>query len=250
MLSDPSFYLVAIPAVLCFGLAKGGLGGLAMLSVPLMALEIPPQQAAGILLPILCLMDVVAVWRYWGQWSLANLRVLVPAAMVGILAGAWLFPSLSEAQVRILIGAITAGFALLELLRRRPPRPRTPHPRWGRWWGAVSGFTSFGIHAGGPPLSLYLLPQRLAPVQYVGTTAAFFLCVNYAKLAPYWMLGQLETPLLTAALVLAPFAPLGVLGGAWIVQRLPAERYYNWMFILLLLTGLRLLQQGIQQALA
>ena len=53
-----------------------------------------------------------------------------------------------------------------------------------------------------------------------------------------------------AALVLAPFAPLGVLAGAWIVQRVPAERYYNWMFILLLLTGLRLLQQGLQQALA
>ena len=54
MLSDPWFYLLAIPAVLIYGIGKGGLGGaLGILAVPMMALVIPPTQAAAILLPIL-----------------------------------------------------------------------------------------------------------------------------------------------------------------------------------------------------
>lgn len=37
MLSDPWFYLLAIPAVLIYGIGKGGLGGaLGILAVPMM----------------------------------------------------------------------------------------------------------------------------------------------------------------------------------------------------------------------
>ena len=61
MISDPWFYAVAIPAVLLVGISKGGFGGgLGTAAVPLMALVISPVQAAAILLPILCIMDLVA----------------------------------------------------------------------------------------------------------------------------------------------------------------------------------------------
>ena len=47
-ISDPHFYMFAIPAVLLVGLAKGGFGGpLSLLGVPLMSLTIAPVQAAG-----------------------------------------------------------------------------------------------------------------------------------------------------------------------------------------------------------
>ena len=63
MLSDPAFYLVAIPAVLIFGISKGGFGGgLGIAAVPLMALVVSPATAAGIMLPPLILMDVILNW--------------------------------------------------------------------------------------------------------------------------------------------------------------------------------------------
>ena len=44
MITDPFFYLCAIPAVLLYGIAKGGFGGnIAIVSVPLMALVEPPR---------------------------------------------------------------------------------------------------------------------------------------------------------------------------------------------------------------
>jgi uncharacterized membrane protein YfcA len=68
VIDQPVFYLLATLAVLIVGISKGGFGGgLAVAGVPLMSLAIPPFQAAAILLPILCLMDLAGLRAYWGR---------------------------------------------------------------------------------------------------------------------------------------------------------------------------------------
>lgn len=96
MITDPWFYVAAVPAVLLFGISKGGFGGgLGTLAVPLMALVISPVQAAAILLPVLCVMDIVSVWKFQGRWVWPEIRVLVPASLVGIGLGTILFGYMS-----------------------------------------------------------------------------------------------------------------------------------------------------------
>src|SRR4051812_22826628 len=77
IVTDPLFYLLAIPAVLALGLGKGGFAGVGMISTPLLALVLPPLQAAAILLPILVVQDVISVWAYRHEWSAWNLKVLI-----------------------------------------------------------------------------------------------------------------------------------------------------------------------------
>ena len=55
-----------------------------MISTPLLALTMPPLQAAAILLPILLCQDAISVWVYRRQWSGWNLKVLLPGALVGV----------------------------------------------------------------------------------------------------------------------------------------------------------------------
>src|SRR3546814_18468385 len=86
--------------------------------------------------------------------------------------------------IRLLIGVIARGFTANYWVRRiaRNGTPeRRPGPASGWLWGAVSGFTSFTAHAGGPPVNVYLLPLALPKTQYQATTVAFFLLVNYVK---------------------------------------------------------------------
>ena len=60
---DFFFYFTAVIGVILFGISKGGFGGpIAILSIPLMSLTMSPQNAAGILLPILIVMDFSATW--------------------------------------------------------------------------------------------------------------------------------------------------------------------------------------------
>ena len=80
-----AFYPVAVVAILVTGIAKGGFGtGSGGLAVPLMSMFIAPPEAAGIMLPILCAMDLFGVHAYRGSWSREHLRALLPGALIGI----------------------------------------------------------------------------------------------------------------------------------------------------------------------
>src|SRR5215207_4221127 len=97
IITDPLFYLLAIPAVLMLGLAKGGFAGVGMISTPLLALVLPPLQAAAILLP----QDLISVWVYRHEWSAWNLKVLIAGAVIGV-GVAWLLAAhVTDAHVRL-----------------------------------------------------------------------------------------------------------------------------------------------------
>ena len=211
MITDPYFFLTAIPAVIIYGIAKGGFaGGLGIIAVPLMALFIPPLQAAAILLPILCVMDLVALWKYRGRWILSELTLLIPASFIGIAVGALLFSQMSPAIIRLILGTIAIAFTLhywAQNWRSNGSVQRHFGPVVGVFAAATSGFTSFIAHAGGPPLGMYLLRRGLDKTAFVATTAVFFTVVNYVKLVPYTWLGQFDSSNLKTSLVLMPLAP-------------------------------------------
>ena len=255
MIADPWFYCLAIPALLFTGVSKGGLGaGAGILSVPLMSLAIPPTQAAAIMLPVLCAMDLIGLWGYRSAHDGRRLRFLLPAALIGIALGTFTFGWLSEAGIRLVIGGIAVLFVArhwIGLLRRDRIRDRPPPGRGvGVFWSAVSGYTSFVAHAGGPPLSVYLLPQRLDKTAFVATTVVFFAVVNAAKLGPYWALGQLVPGNLATSFILLPLAPLGMALGFWLHRRIDPVLFFRICHGLLLLTGAKLSWDGIRGLLA
>lgn len=246
LIADPLFYALAIPAVLLTGISKGGFGGaLAGVGVPIMALAVSPVQAAAILLPLLCLMDVVGVRAYWGKWDAANLRVMLPGAVLGIAAGALTFGALSDDAIRILIGGIAVVFTVINWLGVAARQQASgPSPVKGAFWSALSGLTSFIAHAGGPPAMIYLMPQQLDKVRFVATMSVFFTVVNAVKLIPYAWLGQLSADNLATSLVLAPLVPLGVKMGIWLQDRVNHTWFYRIAQGCLFATGLQLIYQG------
>lgn len=248
VLTDPLFYFCAVPAVIIFGIAKGGFGGtLSIIAVPLISIAVPPAQAAAIMLPILCVMDLMAVRAYWREWHTANLRILLPASVTGILLGTVTFSYLSEAHIRILIGTIALSFVAYHWLKQHN-KDALPVNAWkGRLWGCIAGFTSFGIHAGGPPLSVYLLPQRLPPRQYMSTSSIFFIFTNYIKVLAYLWLGQLNATNLATSLILLPLAPVGIWLGYWLFNKISQAVFYRFIFYFLFATGIKLIYEGIQQ---
>jgi len=241
MIDDPLFYLAAVPAVLIVGISKGGFaGGFGILGVPLMALVISPIQAAAILLPILMAMDLVGLWAYRRKFDWPNLRILVPAAAVGIGIG-WMTASLvREEHVALIVGLVALAFAAdFWTGQRREGVPGRSVPKGGLW-GAIAGFTSFVAHAGGPPFQVYMLPQRLDKTIYVGTSIVFFWAVNLIKVPPYLALGQFDTTNLMTALVLMPLAPIGIMAGVWLHNRIPEEPFYRLCYLGVTLVGLKL----------
>ncbi|MFN3954643.1 MAG: sulfite exporter TauE/SafE family protein [Pararhodobacter sp.] len=265
LLDDPAVLMAALAAVLLVGLSKGGLGGaFALMGVPVLALVMPPVQAAALLLPILLMMDAVSLWAWRGWWNAAVLRAMLPAAVLGIVLG-WLAAAVtSEAAVRLIVGVVALGFVghmLLARLRLRfafrrdasgalPESASSGETAAGRvkawFWGTMAGFTSFVAHAGGPPFQVYTLPMRLDPRVYTGTSVVFFAVVNAVKVLPYAALGLFDAPLLGAALAMLPLAVLAVLAGAALVRRMRPAVFYPFMYAMVALVGAKLVHDGLR----
>lgn len=250
MITDPLFYCLAIPVVILVGMSKGGFGGgFGMLAVPLLSLLIDPRLAAAILLPILCSMDAVGLWSFRGTWDKLNLKILLPGALLGTLAGALTFEMANADWVRVLIGLLSMYFVAHYLwgkhfLERMTQRAASKIA--GSFWGSIAGYVSYIAHAGGPPIAIYLLPQHLPKSTLAGTTILFFAIINFVKLIPYALLGQISGSSFYTSLVLLPLAPLGVLLGVYLHHRV-SDRFFYWMsYSFLLLAGIKLTYEGVR----
>ncbi|HEY8615949.1 sulfite exporter TauE/SafE family protein [Phenylobacterium sp.] len=249
MLTDPLFYALAIPAVVLMGLAKGGFSGVGAMSMPLLALAVPPVQAAAILLPILIVQDMVSVWAFRRDWDRGVLAVMLPGAVVGIVAGYLLAAKVSSVAVLAVLGAISILFAAHRLWLSRGGRIAAPanSPPWvGGLFGVAAGFTSQIAHAGGPPFQMWVLPRGLSPASLIGTTAIFFAVVNWIKVPAYLALGQFTAANLLTAAALMPVAIASTFAGVWLVKRVQAERFYTLIYILMALVGVQLLWEAFR----
>ncbi len=245
---DLYFWIIAVLAVFIVALSKSGLvGSLGLVAVPMLSLVMPARDAAGMMLPLLLVMDAIAVWTYRKDCDWRILKIMLPGAMLGTLIGWALWTVVSDAMVLLFVGIITLLFILDALLPLRKKLEGLPPSKpWGAFWGGFAGFTSFISHTGGPPFQIYVLPQKLTPVGYSGTTAFFFAIVNTSKLVPYFFLGQLNVSNLTHAAILAPLAVVGVLVGVYLVRRISVKRFYQLTYWLVFLLAIKLIIDGVQ----
>jgi uncharacterized protein len=247
LITDPYFYAVTIPAVLLLGVSKSGFGaGFGSLAVPLMALAVSVPQAAATLMPVLLLMDILGMAAFRKDFDLKLLRFLIPCGLIGIVIGALLFKLLNTNTVAGIVGFFTLLFLAQRLLF--PPKvDSAPPPKWlGAILTATSGFTSFIAHAGGPPISAYVIPLRLSPVKFTATMAFFFFIINLSKWIPYAWLGLLDVRNMTTSLVLLPIAPIGVLVGVRLARRINQILFYRFVYLGMFLTGVKLVWDAVR----
>lgn len=249
MQMDAFGWAVTALAILLTGISKAGLGGaLGGLAVPFMSMWISPRDAVAVVLPILIVMDMVGirVWRGKAEW--ADLRHLIPAALLGIALGTLLFDLLSERMVRLVLGLIAVVFAADRLLRRRPLLARGDDrvPRGFAWLcGCAAGLTSALAHAGGPPIMAYLLGRSLTKEAFVATSVFFFTAINLAKLPFYVGIGLFSRETLLASAMLLPLVPVGVWLGLRLLRRIPERPFFLFATWALGLSGVKLLWDGL-----
>ncbi|SDG75954.1 sulfite exporter TauE/SafE family protein [Pelagibacterium luteolum] len=244
---DPVFFAVAAFAVLLVGLSKSGLvASLGVVGVPLLTLVMPARDAAGMMLPLLIIMDIIALIAYRREVDWRIFWILLPGALVGSAIAWGLSAVVSEAMVRLAIGLITLLFVLDAWLPlRKKLAGLKPSRTWGTFWGSIAGFTSFISHTGGPPVQIYMLPMRLPPALFAGTNAVFFAVVNAIKIPPYFMMGQLSVANMQAALLLVPVAIGGMLIGVYLVRRIDPALFYRVAYVMIFLLSLKLIYDGV-----
>jgi uncharacterized membrane protein YfcA len=248
--TDPLFYVVGLTTIFLVSVGKGAFGGgLAILGVPLLSLVLPPLDAAIVVAPLVTFMDFFAFGSFGRKtWSKPDLVWLAPAMLVGIALGYVFFVYVDPRVVAAGIGVITLVFALDWFLRGRKSehKERPVSPLLALIAGSATGFTTFVAHAGGPPMSAYLLYRGLNKTVYAGTAVALFSLGNLVKLVPYAALAFAKPETLVQAAVLAPVVPLGVWLGKYIHDRLDQQRLFFWCYAILIVAAAKLLYDALR----
>ena len=240
--TSPLFWGLAILGVILTGISKSGFaGGAGVVAVPLLALVVPVETAVALMLPILLVMDFRTITYYWQNRSVLELKKLLPAALIGIALGGWLLAWVSPFALTLSLGMLSLLFAFWQNLA--PLVARLPGSAW--LWGATSGITSTLIHAGGPPLNMYLIGRGLPKLSWLATAGVVFGVMNLVKLVPYTLAEFWSWKVLVTALLLSPMAYLGVYLGYRLQPQLN-ERFFllscRW---LLAVSGVALLWKAV-----
>ena len=237
------FFFTVVPAIILFGIAKSGLGGsIALISIPLMTIAMPLTNALGVILPILIFSDFIATYKYRKEYDFETLKLMVPFAAIGIFIGSLTFTFFSEELLKFIIGLMGFLFAGHYFFFKKNKEAKSDKNFLkGGICSTIAGFTSFCVHAGGTPTSLYLLPLRMKKEIYVGTRIIFFTCLNLFKLPLYINLSMTNFETFKQSLILFPVALLGILIGYKLLTIIEEKLFYNILYSLIFITSTKLL---------
>ena len=149
-------------AALCIGMSKTGVQGLMLLVVPYMAMAFGAKESTGVILPMLCMADIVAVIYYKRIADWKVVAKLLPTAILGFFLAIWVDRLIPTGGFRQLMGwtlVLALGVMLWSEIFGK-------ENRWmKKWWysalfGLLGGFTTMIGNAAGPVMSVYLLSMR------------------------------------------------------------------------------------------
>jgi len=231
--------IIILCVALLTGMAKTGVHGAGMLSVPLLANVFGGLLSSGVMLPMLVLADVFGVWYYHRHASWHHLKILFPWAAVGIVAGTITGTYIND-QIFKMMMAITILVSVIIMLwleRLGQPNKIPAHKSFAITTGIAGGFTSMVGNLAGSVMSVYLLSVRLPKNAFIGTTAWFFLVVNWFKV-PFHVFGwhTISWNTVWFDLTLLPLIMLGAWLGIIIVKAL-SETMYRWFIIIMTLVA-------------
>ncbi len=147
--------------------------------------------------PLFMRTDAATLRPYWRKWNGPPTKGMIIGAAPRALMAAWVHHAVDADMFRSTIGAI-------------------------------GGFASFIVQAGGPPAAVFLSGQGLSKLIYQATTVITFWAISWLKIRAQ------------SSLLLAPFALLGAWIGAHAHRLAPVRAFFMLTYVLLLATGARL----------
>ena len=225
--SDWAWVVLFVMAIFV-GMSKTGVQGLAILTVPMLAMTFGAKPSTGLMLPVLCFAAVIGVSYYRRQAEWKYIIRLLPMAIGGFFLALWVDNMIPATEFKHLMGACLALVLAVMLWSQWKGKENILMDKW--WYsplfGLLGGFTTMIGNAAGPVMAIYLLSTRMPKLAFVGTNAWFFLCVNFLKL-PFQFFAWHNINLTTLAIdaCAIPFVLVGAFIGIRIVKFLPERGF-------------------------
>jgi len=225
-------WIILTLAALCIGMSKTGVQGMMLLIVPYMAMAFGAKESTGVILPMLCMADIIAVAYYKRIADWKVVAKLLPTAIIGFFVAIFIDKLIPAQEFRQLMG-LTLALALGVMLWSEIFGKEN---KWmHKWWyssifGLLGGFTTMIGNAAGPVMSVYLLSMRKEKMEYIGINAWFFLVVNLLKIPlQIFVWDNITWNTFSFNLMVLPVIGIGALIGIRIVKLFPEKTFRRFI---------------------
>lgn len=210
-------------------MSKTGIQGIGALTVPLLAILFGAKNSTGILLPILCFADLIAIVYYRRDFKLKYILPLLPWSIAGLVIALVVDHGIPPSQFkRLMAFCIFLGLAVLIWSESKGGKAAdiTTHAWYSPLFGTVMGFATMIGNAAGPIMSVYLLSTKLPKYVFISTGAWFVMIVNLLKVPlQVFVWDNIDMEVLLLDLTTIPFLAIGAWMGIKLVKVLPESQF-------------------------
>lgn len=243
-INSPYDWTLLFVCALLIGMSKTGIQGINVLAIPLMAINFGAKESTGLILPMLCFSDIIAVlyYRRTAEWKL--ILKLLPSAIAGFFLAIAVDKLIPADEFRRLMACcIFLGIGVMFWTERTGKEHKMFSSRWyAPAFGLMGGFTTMIGNAAGPVMAVYLLSMRLPKYSFVGTSAWFFLVVNYLKLPlQIFVWDNISFTSVALNAIAIPFMLLGTVAGVCFVKKVPEKSYRLFIIVITILSTVMLI---------
>lgn len=241
---SPLHWTVIMLCGMLIGMSKTGVPGVSMIVVPALAFIFGARQSTGVLLPILMMADIFGVTYYRRHANWNHLVKIIPWAMVGLLIALWVGELVNDEQFKNLIAILV--FLSIGLMLWQDKR-KNKHFFPDKWWfaasmGILGGFATMIGNVAGPVFAIYLLAMHLPKNSFIGTSAWFFMIVNFSKFPlQMFVWNNIDASSLAIDLLTLPAIALGAFIGIKVVKVIPEHTYRGFVIVITAISAFLLL---------
>ncbi|GGC29616.1 anion permease [Parapedobacter defluvii] len=235
LLHGPGEWVLFFFCAMLIGMSKTGVQNIGTATIPVFALLFGAKHSTGIVLPMLCMADLLAVIYYRKKFHRDLVIKPMPWALMGLVVALILGHMVPESGFKILMGGcVLLGVVTMAGMNRPESLNKVTASRWfAPVIGFVLGFSTMIGNAAGPILTVYLLAMRLPKFAFVATGAWFIMILNYLKIPlQIFVWDNVSWAGFTLSLTALPFILVGGFVGIRIVHILP-ERHFKILMITL-----------------
>jgi len=237
-------WILLILSAILIGMSKVGVPGVSMLVVPTLAIIFGGKASTGILLPILMMADVFAVFYYHRHAQWKYLWKLLPFAFVGIGIALWVGEVVNDEWFKNIIAVMVFLSIGLMIWRDRKKEQALFPDNWlfAAFTGILGGFATMIGNVAGPIFAIYLLAMHLPKNKFIGTSAWFFLIVNFSKFPLHILVWKtINWQTLSLDIMLFPAIALGAFAGIQLIKRISDKLYRTAVIVVTALSAFLLL---------
>ncbi len=231
-------WILMILGTAIIGLSKAGIKGIDMMNVTLMAMVFGGKVSTGVILPLLCFADILAVFYYKRHVQWHYFKRLIPPMLIGVIVGAWWGKDIDERVFKKIMAIIILTTVLLMFWMERRKTQKVPTSYFfSNSMGFIAGFTTMLGNLAGAFSNVYFLALKLSKNDFIGTAAWVFFTINLIKVPfQFFIWKNINVETLKIDIFLIPALLLGFLIGIKLVGKIN-EMFFRKLIMTLTLIG-------------